>query len=105
MEKKVGVIGYGSIGREIIAAIRRQEIPNAKIVALFDKESQVMSSVDYDSQLHLFSDFNELYNSPIYTILDIVIVCASKEPLREYSKKIIESKKNRSLLSESSILV
>jgi glyceraldehyde-3-phosphate dehydrogenase/erythrose-4-phosphate dehydrogenase len=43
MEKKVGVIGYGSIGREIIAAIRRQEIPNAKIVALFDKESQVIA--------------------------------------------------------------
>jgi len=99
MEKKVGVIGYGSIGREIIAAIRRQEIPNAKIVALFDKESQVISSVDYDSQLHLFSDFNEFYNSPIYTSLDIVIECASKEAVREYGKKIIESKKDLIVLS------
>ena len=99
MEKKVGVIGYGSIGREIIAAIRRQEIPNAKIIALFDKESQVISSVDYDSQLYLFSDFNEFYNSPIYTSLDIVIECASKEAVREYGKKIIESKKDFIVLS------
>ena len=37
MVKKVGLIGYGSIGKEIIAATRRQEIPNANIVALFDK--------------------------------------------------------------------
>ena len=99
MEKKVGVIGYGSIGREIIAATRRQEIPNAKIIALFDKESQVISSVDYDSQLYLFSDFNEFYNSPIYTSLDIVIECASKEAVREYGKKIIESKKDFIVLS------
>jgi aspartate dehydrogenase len=100
MEKKVGVIGYGSIGREIIAAIRRQEIPNAKIVGLFDKESQVISSVDYDNnELHLFSDFKEFYNSPIYSSLDIVIECASKGAVREYGKIIIESKKDLIVLS------
>jgi aspartate dehydrogenase len=100
MEKKVGVIGYGSIGREIIAAIRRQEIPNAKIVGLFDKESQVIDSVDYDnSELHLFSDFKEFYNSPIYSSLDIVIECASKGAVREYGKIIIESKKDLIVLS------
>ena len=54
MEKRVGIIGYGSIGKEIIAATRRHEIPNARIVALFDKESTVFNSVDYDtSELHL----------------------------------------------------
>ncbi|HEY9399077.1 MAG TPA: aspartate dehydrogenase [Nitrososphaeraceae archaeon] len=100
MEKKVGVIGYGSIGREIIAAIRRQEIPNAKIVALFDKESQVIDSVDYDnSELYLFSDFKEFYNSAIYSSLDIVIECASKGAVREYGKIIIESKKDLIVLS------
>lgn len=100
MVKKVGVIGYGSIGREIIAAIRRQEIPNAKIVALFDKESRVIGSVDFDNrQLHLFSDFKEFYNSSIYSSLDIVIECASKGAVREYGKKIIESKKDLIVLS------
>jgi aspartate dehydrogenase len=100
MEKKVGVIGYGSIGREIMAAIRRQEVPNAKIVGLFDKESQVIGSVDYDnSELHLFSDFKEFYNSPIYSSLDIVIECASKGAVREYGKIIIESKKDLIVLS------
>jgi aspartate dehydrogenase len=100
MVKKVGVIGYGSIGREIIAAIRRQEIPNAKVVALFDKESQVIGSVEYDNrQLHLFSDFKEFYNSPIYSGLDIVIECASKGAVREYGKIIIESKKDLIVLS------
>jgi aspartate dehydrogenase len=100
MEKKVGVIGYGSIGREIISAIRRQEIPNAKIVALFDKESQVIDSVEYDNrQLHLFSDFKEFCNSPVYSSLDIVIECASKGAVREYGKIIIESKKDLIVLS------
>jgi aspartate dehydrogenase len=100
MIKKVGVIGYGSIGREIIAAIRRQEIPNAKVVALFDKESQVIGSVEYDTrQLYLFSDFKEFYNSPIYSNLDIVIECASKGAVREYGKVIIESKKDLIVLS------
>jgi aspartate dehydrogenase len=100
MIKKVGVIGYGSIGREIIAAIRRQEIPNAKVVALFDKESQVIGSVEYDTrQLYLFSDFEEFYNSPIYSNLDIVIECASKGAVKEYGKVIIESKKDLIVLS------
>ena len=55
MEKRVGIIGYGSIGKEIIEATRRHEIPNARIVALFDKESTVFNSVDYDTgELHLF---------------------------------------------------
>jgi aspartate dehydrogenase len=100
MIKKVGVIGYGSIGREIIAAIRRQEIPNAKVVALFDKESQVIGSVEYDTrQLYLFSDFKEFYNSPIYSNLDIVIECASKGAVKEYGKVIIESKKDLIVLS------
>jgi aspartate dehydrogenase len=100
MEKKVAVIGYGSIGSEIIAATKRGEIPNAKIVALFDKESRVISSVGYDnSELHLFTDFNEFYNSPIYSNLDIIIECASKDAVREYGKKIIESKKDLIVLS------
>ena len=100
MEKKAAVIGYGSIGREIIAATKRGEVPNAKIVALFDKESRVISSVGYDnSELHLFTDFNEFYNSPIYSNLDIIIECASKEAVREYGKKIIQSKKDLIVLS------
>ena len=100
MEKKVAVIGYGSIGREIIAATKRGEIPNAKIVALFDKESRVISLVGYDNtELHLFTDFNEFYNSPIYSNLDIIIECASKDAVREYGKKIIESKKDLIVLS------
>ena len=49
MEKRVGIIGCGSIGKEIVAATRRHEIPNARIVALFDKESTVFNSVDYDT--------------------------------------------------------
>ena len=100
MEKRVGIIGYGSIGKEIIAATRRHEIPNARIVALFDKESTVFNSVDYNtSELHLFSDFDEFYNSKIYSNIDIIIECASKGAVKEYGKKIIESKKDLIVLS------
>jgi len=74
MVKKVGIIGFGSIGKEIIAAAKREEIPNAKIVALFDKEPQVISSAGQDNaELHLFSDFNKFYESPVYSSLDIII--------------------------------
>ena len=60
MEKKVAVMGYGSIGKEIIASAKRQEIPNAKIVAVFDEQSQVVNSVDNEkSDVHLFSDFDD----------------------------------------------
>ena len=100
MEKRVGIIGYGSIGKEIIAATRRHEIPNARIVALFDKESTVFNSVDYDtSELHLFSDFDEFYNSKIYSNIDIIIECASKGAVKEYGMKIIKSKKVLIVLS------
>ncbi len=100
MEKRVGIIGYGSIGKEIIAATRRYEIPNARVVALFDKESTVFNSVDHDTgELHLFSDFDEFYNSKIYSNIDIIIECASKGAVKEYGKKIIESKKDLIVLS------
>jgi aspartate dehydrogenase len=100
MEKRVGIIGYGSIGKEIIAATRRNEIPNARIVALFDKESTVFNKVDYDAgELNLFSDFGEFYNSKIYSSIDIIIECASKGAIKEYGKKIIESKKDLIVLS------
>ncbi len=100
MEKKVAVIGYGSIGKEIIASAKRQEIPNAKIVAVFDKQSQVINSVDnQNSEVHLFSEFDEFYNSQIYSNLDVIIECASKDAVKEYGKKIIESKKDLIVLS------
>src|ERR1044072_1155256 len=100
MEKRVGIIGYGSIGKEIIAATRRNEIPNARIVALFDKESTVFNKVDYDNgELNLFSDFDEFYNSDIYSNIDIIIECASKGAIKEYGKKIIDSKKDLIVLS------
>ena len=100
MEKRVGIVGYGSIGKEIIEATRRHEIPNARIVALFDKESTVFNSVDYDTgELHLFSDFDEFYNSKIYSNIDIILECASKGAVKEYGKKIIKSKKDLIVLS------
>jgi aspartate dehydrogenase len=100
MEKRVGIVGYGSIGKEIIEATRRHEIPNARIVALFDKESTVFNSVDYDTgELHLFSDFDEFYNSKIYSNIDIIIECASKGAVKEYGMKIIKSKKVLIVLS------
>jgi aspartate dehydrogenase len=100
MVKKVGIIGYGSIGKEIIAAAKREEIPNAKIVALFDKEPQVISSAGQDNaELHLFSDFNKFYESPVYSSLDIIIECASKDAVREYGKRVLMSKKDLLVLS------
>ena len=98
--KKVAVIGYGSIGKEIIASAKRQEIPNAKIIAVFDKQSQVVNSVDSENgDVHLFSDFDKFYNSQTYSSLDVVIECASKDAVREFGKKIIESRKDLIILS------
>lgn len=98
--KKVAVIGYGSIGKEIIASAKRQEIPNAKIIAVFDKQSQVVNSVDNENgEVHLFSDFDKFYNSQTYSSLDVVIECASKDAVREFGKKIIESRKDLIILS------
>src|SRR5918994_549018 len=100
MEKKVAIIGYGSIGKEIIASAKRQEIPNAKIVAVFDNQSQVVNSVDNEnSDVYLFSDFDDFYNSQTYSNLDVIIECASKDAVKEYGKKIIESKKDLIVLS------
>jgi aspartate dehydrogenase len=100
MEKKVAVIGYGSIGKEIIAATEKGEIPNAKIVALFDKEARVIHSLENDdTEFHLFTNFDEFYNSPIYSDLDVIIECASKDAVRDYGKKIIESRKDVIILS------
>jgi len=49
--------------------------------------------------LHLFSDFDEFYNSKIYSNIDIIIECASKGAVKEYGMKIIKSKKVLIVLS------
>ncbi len=69
-------------------------------MAVFDKQSQVINSVDnQNSEVHLFSEFDEFYNSQIYSNLDVIIECASKDAVKEYGKKIIESKKDLIVLS------
>ena len=49
--------------------------------------------------MHLFSDFDEFYNSKIYSNIDIILECASKGAVKEYGKKIIKSKKDLIVLS------
>src|SRR5437867_2055956 len=69
-------------------------------VKRFDKEARVIHSLDNDDiEFHLFTNFDEFYNSPIYSDLDVIIECASKDAVRDYGKKIIESRKDVIILS------
>lgn len=99
---RIGLIGCGAIGSEIAKAIDKGLIPNAELKVALDKNPQAMHALN----IQLKKKFK-----PVKTLLDLlkvnidlVVEAASQQAVRDYSEKIIKSRRDLVVLSVGALL-
>lgn len=102
MQKRVGIIGCGTIGTELALAIDKSHIKNAAIVFLFD--SITSASLDLRKKLlknypSVFSKFSQLISSSPFKEADIIVEAASQDAVKTFAKKIVSSNKSLMIMS------
>jgi aspartate dehydrogenase len=96
-EKRVGLLGCGTIGSQLAIAVDSGNVANASLVSLFDiigssaqnLKSKLRSSPD------AYSDFARFASSNI----DIVVEAASQDAVRKFGKAILEAGKDMMVMS------
>lgn len=99
---RVCLIGCGAIGSELAVAIDSGKVGSATLVALFDiaKDSTRMLGLRLQNKnVAMFSTFSELTSSPEFRDSDIVIEAASQAAAKNFSKRVVEHKKDLLLMS------
>ncbi|MFN3527549.1 MAG: aspartate dehydrogenase [Candidatus Altarchaeaceae archaeon] len=90
---KIGIIGYGNIGRTIVNAIKEGKI-KCEIKGIFD-----IKKID-DKEFKFFSNFFEFIKQDF----DLVIECASQQAVREYALEVLKNNKNLVIMSVGALL-
>ncbi|NOU97754.1 aspartate dehydrogenase [Paenibacillus sp. LMG 31456] len=83
--KKVGIIGYGTIGEDVAQAILQGEAGTVQLDAILVRDKSKLE--DSNSTEYLITDSeDEFFNQQ----LDIVIECAGHEAVRKYGEKALQ---------------
>jgi aspartate dehydrogenase len=106
VRKKIGVIGCGTIGRELALAVDKTRIKNAVIGFLFD--SVTSASLDLRKKLQnnhppIFSKFSHLVSSTAFKNADIIVEAASSAAVKTFARKIVSSNKSLMIMSTGAL--
>ena len=96
-EKKVGLVGCGTIGSQLAMAVDSGKVANASLVSLFDvveNNAQGLKS-KMRGKPSAYSDFDRFISSDI----DIVVEAASQEAIRKFGKMILRTGKDLMVMS------
>ena len=96
-EKKVGLVGCGTIGSQLAMAVDSGKVANASLVSLFDvveNNAQGLKS-KMRGKPSAYSDFDRFISSDI----DIVVEAASQEAIRKFGKMILRAGKDLMVMS------
>jgi aspartate dehydrogenase len=96
-EKRVGLLGCGTIGSQLAIAVDAGRIPNASLVSLFDVIESSTQSLKSKMQSNpdAYSDFAKFVSSDI----DIIVEAASQDAIRKFGKTILEAGKDMMVMS------
>jgi aspartate dehydrogenase len=96
-QRKVGIIGCGTIGSQLALAIDTGAVGNASLVSLFDVVSGNMQALTQRLQVkpRAFADFEEF----VRTDCDIIVEAASQDAVRKFAKRVLEAGKDLMLMS------
>ncbi|WP_337862602.1 aspartate dehydrogenase [Nitrososphaera sp.] len=98
LERKVGIIGCGTIGGQLAMAIDGGSVGNASLVSLFDAvpgSAEGLKKKLLRSKPSSHADFERF----VGTGCDIVVEAASQEAVRRFAAKILESGKDIMVMS------
>jgi aspartate dehydrogenase len=106
MQRRIGIIGCGTIGTELALSIDKSHIKNAVIVFLFD--SITNASLDLRDKLFknypsVFSKFSQLISSSPFKEADIIVEAASQAAVKTFAKKIVSSNKSLMIMSTGAL--
>jgi aspartate dehydrogenase len=96
-EKKVGLVGCGTIGSQLAMAVDSGKVANASLVSLFDvveNNAQGLKS-KMRGKPSAYSDFDRFISSDT----DIVVEAASQEAVRKFGKMILRAGKDLMVMS------
>ena len=106
MQKRIGIIGCGTIGRELALAIDNSYVGDVALVFLFDTITNVSSNLKdrlVNNNPSIFSKFSHLTSSQSYKQADIVVEAASQEAVRMFAEKIVLSNKSLMIMSTGAL--
>lgn len=96
-QRKVGIIGTGTIGGQLAVAIDTGAVGNAVLVSLFDVASANMQTLQ--QKLHAkpaaFTDFEGF----VRTDCDIIVEAASQDAVRKFAKQVLKAGKDLMVMS------
>lgn len=82
---KVGIIGYGTIGKDVARAIENQEAGEVELKAILVRDCSKFEQRDSCSYL-ITEHIEEFLNQK----LDIVVECAGHEAVKKYGMKVLQ---------------
>lgn len=103
---RVCLIGCGAIGSELAVAIDSGKVGSATLVALFDiveDAARNLRSRLQNQNVVIFSNFSELTSSPEFKNAGIVIEAASQAAAKNFSRRVVEHKKDLLLMSAGAL--
>lgn len=96
-QRRVAVIGCGTIGSELATAIDTGAIKNATLVSLFDIVEG--SAQALKNRLRSTPSAHSNFQEFVSTDCDIVVEAASQEAVRKFARPVLESGKDLMLMS------
>lgn len=99
----VGILGCGSIGREIALAVQKGKAGDAKIVGLFDQVKGSASSLAKDLDLIAIAT-QSIEEFLSISGLEFVVECASPQAVYDHSEKILSAKKDLLVMSSGAFV-
>jgi aspartate dehydrogenase len=96
-ERKVGLVGCGTIGSQLALAVDSHRVANASLVALFDVSKGNLESLKEKLQgsPKAYSDFGGFLASGA----DIVVEAASQDAVRAFGRQVLEAGKDLMVMS------
>jgi aspartate dehydrogenase len=96
-EKRVGLIGCGTIGGQLALAVDSGRVPNASITALFDVVSQNAFALrkKLTHKPNAYEDFEEFLHSDA----DIIVEAASQQAVKVFAKAVVTARKDLMIMS------
>ncbi|WP_415283392.1 aspartate dehydrogenase [Candidatus Nitrososphaera sp. FF02] len=96
-QRKVGIIGCGTIGSQLATAIDTGAVRNAGLVSLFDAVPANIEALKkkLGSKPGVFTDFEKF----VKTDCDIIVEAASQDAVRKFAKQVLAAGKDLMVMS------
>ncbi len=101
MEKRIAIIGCGTIGNELASSIDSGLVSNCSLSMIFDVDFQrIQTTSDRLKKKPMqFNNFKDFVNSPQFEKIDLVIEAASINAILEYGLDVLKRGKDIMIMS------